>query len=171
LMNTNATETVPIAVVGLDHNGDITAALPDIAAYGSITYPGGAASAPSASGTNTGVFPAGTYYFIARVHSSSGVDTVNTPMAEHFLATFNLSVTYLPPQPPVITAFTPDGAGGFNLIWNAPQAGNYRVLSSTNLIDWAEAIPSAAQPTGLNTNAVSAFPASNAGFFRLEFLP
>jgi hypothetical protein len=170
-MNTNATETVPMAYVGLDDHGDTGTSLPDIVAYGSAMYAGGNFyTAPSASGTNTGVFTAGTYYFIARVHSMSGVDPVNTPMTEHFLVTFNLSVTYVP-QPPDRVAFTPNGSGAFNLVWNAPQPGNYRVLSSTNLIDWVEAIPAAAWPYGLNTNAVNVVPGSGQGFFRVEYMP
>ena len=169
-MLTNATETVPIAMVGISDNGDPGTSLPDIVAYGSVTYPGGVATAPAASGTNTGVFTAGTYYFIARVHSMTEVDPVNTPMTEHFLVTFNLNVTYVP-QPPDRVAFTPNGTGAFNLVWNAPQPGNYRVLSSTNLIDWVEAIPAAAWPYGLNTNTVSTIPGANRGFFRIEYLP
>ncbi len=170
-MLTNATDTVPMAYVGLDHNGDSGSSLPDIVAYGSLTDTGGIIhTAPSASGTNTGVFTAGTYYFIARVHSMTEVDPVNTPMTEHFLVTFNLTVTYVP-QPPDRVAFTPNGTGAFNLVWNAPQPGNYRVLSSTNLIDWVEAIPAAAWPYGLNTNTVNAIPGSGQGFFRVEYLP
>jgi hypothetical protein len=170
-MNTNVTETVPMAYVGLDHNGDNASSLPDIVAYGSAMYPGGTFyTAPSASGTNTGVFTAGTYYFIARVHSMTDVDPANTPMSEHFLATFNLTVTYVP-QPPDRVAFTPNGTGAFSVVWNAPQPGNYRVLSSTNLIDWVEAIPAAAWPYGLNTNTVNVIPGSGQGFFRVEYLP
>jgi hypothetical protein len=171
-MNTNVTETVPMAYVGLDHYGDDASSLPDIAAYGSRMSTGGGTflTAPSASGTNTGVFTAGTYYFIARVHSASSVDPVNTPMTEHFLVTFNLNVAYVP-QPPDRVAFTPNGTGAFNLVWNAPQPGNYRVLSSTNLIDWVEAIPAAAWPYGLNTNTVNDIPGSGQGFFRIEYLP
>ena len=157
-------------MVGISAYGDSVSSLPEIVAYGSMTYPGGVATAPSASGTNTGVFTAGTYYLIARVHSMTGVDPNNTPMTEHFLATFNLTVTYVP-QPPDRVAFTPNGTGAFNLVWNAPQPGNYRVLSSTNLIDWVEAIPAAAWPYGLNTNAVSVIPGANRGFFRLEYMP
>ncbi len=171
VMNTNSTETSPIAFVGLDHHGDSPGSLPDIVAYGSEAYPGGFTTAPSAAGTSTGVFTAGTYYFIARVHSMTSVDPDHTPMSEHFLVTFNLSVTYLPPQPPLITAFTPGGANQFNLVWNAPQAGNYRVLSSTNLAAWSELIPSAAAPSGLNTNVVNGIPGSGAGFFRIQYLP
>jgi hypothetical protein len=170
-MNTNATETVPIAFAGLAHNGDNPSGLPDIVAYGSTTFPGDTATAPSASGTSTGVFTNGTYYFIARVHSSSGVDEVNRPMSEHFLVTFNLSVTYIPPQPPGIVTFAPNGDGTFNLIWTAPQAGNYRVLSSTNLTDWAELVPAASELSGLNTNVVSAVSGSDQGFFRVEYQP
>jgi hypothetical protein len=127
-------------------------------------------TAPSASGTSTGVFTNGTYYFIARVHSMTYVDPDHSPMSEHFLVTFNLTVTYVP-QPPVIVAFTPNGTGAFNLVWNAPQPGNYRVLSSTNLIDWVETIPAAAWPSGLNTNTVNAIPGLGQGFFRIEYLP
>jgi hypothetical protein len=171
-MNTNSTETVPIAMVGLDHYGDAETSLPDIVAYGSAMQEGGGIflTAPSASGTNTGVFTNGTYYFIARVHSASYVDPDHSPMSEHFLVTFNLTVTYVP-QPPDRVAFTPNGTGAFNLVWNAPQPGNYRVLSSTNLIDWVEAIPAAAWPSSLNTNAVSAIPGLGQGFFRIEYLP
>jgi hypothetical protein len=170
-MNTNVTETVPEAYVGLDHNGDNSSSLPDIVAYGSAMYLGGTfLTAPSASGTSTGVFTNGTYYFIARVHSMTDVDPLNMPMAEHFLVTFNLTVTYVP-QPPDRVAFTPNGTGAFNLVWNAPQPGNYRVLSSTNLIDWGEAIPAAAWPSGLNTNVVSAISGASRGFFRVEYLP
>ena len=91
-------------------------------------------------------------------------------MTEHFLATFNLTVTYVP-QPPDKVTFTPNGTGAFNLEWNAPQPGNYRVLSSTNLINWVEAIPAATWPYGLNTNTVSSIPGSNRGFFRVEYVP
>ena len=164
-MNTNATESVPIAMVGLSAYGDSASSLPEIVAYGSITYPGGVATAPSASGTNTGVLTAGTYYLVARVHSNSGVDADHSPMSEHFLVTFNLNVTYVP-QPPDRVAFTPNGTGAFNLVWNAPQPGNYRVLSSTNLIDWVEVIPSAAWPYGLNTNTINCH-----SRFRPRFLP
>ena len=171
-MNTNSTETVPIAMVGLDHYGDAETSLPDIVVYGSAMQEGGGIflTAPSASGTNMGVFTNGTYYFIARVHSASYVDPDHSPMSEHFLVTFNLTVTYVP-QPPDRVAFTPNGTGAFNLVWNAPQPGNYRVLSSTNLIDWVEAIPAAAWPSSLNTNAVSAIPGLGQGFFRIEYLP
>ena len=170
-MNTNLTETVPIAMVGISDDGDSSSSLPDIAAYGGFMDPGGTFhTAPSASGTNTGVFTAGPYYFIARVHSQTSVDPTHSPMAEHFLATFNLTVTYVP-QPPDRVAFTPNGTGAFKLVWNAPQPGNYRVLSSTNLIDWVEAIPAAAWPYGLNTNAVSVIPGANRGFFRVEYMP
>src|ERR1039457_2572388 len=165
-------ETVPIAMVRLDHYGGDETSLTDIVAHGSAMQEGGVTflTAPSASGTSTGVFANGTYYFIARVHSATYVDPFNTPMAEHFLVTFNLTVTYVP-QPPDRVAFTPNGTGAFNLVWNAPQPGNYRVLSSTNLIDWVEAIPAAAWPSGLNTNAVSVIPGANRGFFRIEYLP
>lgn len=169
-MNTNSTETVPMAYVGLDHYGDDASSLPDIVAYGSAMKAAGFVTAPSASGTSTGVFTNGTYYFIARVHSMTDVDPDHSPMSEHFLVTFNLTVTYVP-QPPDRVAFTPNGTGAFNLVWNAPQPGNYRVLSSTNLIDWVEAIPAAAWPYGLNTNTVSAIPGSGQGFFRIEYLP
>ena len=170
-MITNVTETVPMAYVGLAHYGDDSFSLPDIAAYGSAMKAGGTfLTAPSASGTSTGVFAAGTYYLVARVHSMTGVDSTHSPMSEHFLATFNLTVTYVP-QPPDRVAFTPNGTGAFNLGWNAPQPGNYRVLSSTNLIDWVEAIPAAAWPSGLNTNAVNAIPGLGQGFFRIEYLP
>jgi hypothetical protein len=169
-MNTNATEIDPMAYVGLDNDGDPATSLPGIVAYGSMTSPGGVDTAPSASGTSTGVFTAGTYYLVARVHCETTVDPVNTPMADHFLATFNLTVIYVP-QPPDRVAFTPNGTGAFNLVWNAPQPGNYRVLSSTNLIDWVEAIPAAAWPYGLNTNVVSTIPGLNRGFFRVEYMP
>jgi hypothetical protein len=169
-MSTNSAETVPVAVAGIDDHGDVVASLPDIVAYGGMAYPGGFATTPSASGTGTGVLTNGTYYFIARVHSESLVNPNNTPAAEEFAVTFNLNVAYAP-QAPVIVAFAPNGAGAFNLIWNAPQAGNYRVLSSTNLTTWSELIPAAAQPLGLNTNAISAIPSSDQGFFRIEYLP
>jgi hypothetical protein len=170
-MLTNETETVPTAMVGISDDGDSGSGLPDILAYGSTVDTGGTAHvAPSASGTSTGVFSNGTYYLVARVHSNSGVDADHSPMSEHFLATFNLTVSYLPPQPPVITAFTADGTGAFNLAWNAPQPGNYRVVSSTNLLDWIESLPSASYPAGANTNL---FPGSAVGgvFFRVQYLP
>jgi hypothetical protein len=170
LLNTNTTELVPRANVGLDTNGGAgEQALPNYVAYGSTVDSGHTAYYAPASGTNTGVLPAGNYYMNARVQTQSGVDGDHSPMAEHFLVAFNLSVSYVPPQPPVITAFTPDGAGGYNLIWNAPQAGNYRVLTSADLMGWSEAIPSAAASTGLNTNTISAGP--GAAFFRMEYLP
>ena len=169
-MDTNLTETVPIAMAGISTGGDSSSSLPDVVAYGSMAFPSGVVTAPSASGTNTGVLAAGTYYFIARVHSESSVDPVHSPMSEHFLVTFNLGVTYVP-QPPVIMALTPNGAGAFNLIWNAPQPGNYRVQSSADLTTWSELIPVASLPIGLNTNLVSALTASNQGFFRVEYLP
>ena len=169
-MNTNLTETVPIAMVGISDQGDSSSGLPDILAYGSADLYGTIYTAPSASGTNTGVFTAGTYYIVARVHSMTSVDPLNSPMTEHFLATFNLTVTYVP-QPPDKVAFTPNGTGAFNVVWNAPQPGNYRVLSSTNLIDWVEVIPSTAWPYGLNTNTVSAISGSNRGYFRVQYLP
>jgi hypothetical protein len=168
VMNTNSSETVPIAMAGLDDSGD---EWPDLVAYGSMAYPGGVDTAPSASGTSTGVFTKGTYYFIARVHADSGVQPSTSPTAEYFLATFNLSVNYLPPQPPVITAFTPNSLNGFQLTWNAPQAGNYRIVSSADLTTWTELIPSSAQPSGLNTNTVSAISGSGQDFFRIEYLP
>jgi hypothetical protein len=171
-MNTNATETFPTAYAGLDTSGDSAVSLPNVVAYGALTVPGPQLlTAPSAGGTNTGVLAPGNYYFIARVHTASGVDSTSSPMSEHFLVAFNLSITYPPPQPPVITAFTPDSAGGFNLIWNAPQAGNYRVLSSTDLVAWSELIPAAAAPSGLNTNVVSATAGPGAAFFRIQYLP
>jgi hypothetical protein len=170
-LNTNLLETVPIALVGLGKNSDGTIELPDLAAYGSLTSPGGTIyTAPSASGTSSGVLSAGTYYFVARVHSYSSVDPIHSPASEDFTTSFNFTVTYVP-QPPDKVAFTPNGTGAFNLVWNAPQPGNYRVLSSTNLIDWVEAIPAAAWPYGLNTNAVNAIPGSGQGFFRVEYLP
>jgi hypothetical protein len=171
-MNTNSTETVPMAYVGLSQYGDSATSLPEIVAYGSAAMFGGGIflTAPSASGTNTGVFTAGTYYFIARVHSASSVDPDHSPMAEEFKTTFNLNVTYVP-QPPDRVAFTPNGTGAFNLVWNAPQPGNYRVLFSTNLTTWSELIPASAQPSGLNTNVVSAISGANRGFFRVQYLP
>jgi hypothetical protein len=53
---------------------------------------------------------------------------------------------------PDIAALTPNGAGTFLLTWSAPQTGNYRVLSSTNLTDWIQSIPAASRPSGPNTN-------------------
>jgi hypothetical protein len=167
-MNTNSVESAPIAVAGIDNHGDVEASLPDIVAYGSMAYPGGSVATPSASGTSTGFLTNGTYYFIARVHSESFVNPDYTPAAEEFKVTFNLNVMYVP-QAPVITAFKPNGLSTFNLIWNAPQSGNYRVLSSSNLITWSELIPAAAKPSGMNTNNVSANGASE--FFRIQYVP
>ena len=163
LFVTNLIELAPAAYLVLSRAG-----YPDVAAFGNSRHPG-YTSLPAA-GTSSGVLPAGSYSFHAEASESGGVDFIHSPTAENYFVSFTLTVTPVP-QPPVIMAFTPNGAGAFNLTWNAPQAGNYRVLSSTDLAAWSELIPSSARPSGLNTNAVSAIPVSNLGFFRVEYLP
>ena len=163
LFVTNQIELAPAAYLVLSRNQ-----YPDVAAFGNSRH-AGYTSLPAA-GTSSGVLPAGSYTFHAEASESGGVDFIHSPTAENYFVSFTLTVTPVP-QPPVITAFIPNGTGAFNLIWNAPQAGNYRVLSSTDLTAWSELIPSSARPSGLNTNVVSAITGSNQGFFRVEYLP
>jgi hypothetical protein len=157
------------AYVALGHAGFL---IPDVAAYGT-SYQYGQYTAPSNAGTNSGTLPAGSYELRAYTAQSKQV----TPPAnstvvveEDFSASFTLDVT-APPQPPVMVALTPNGVGTFLLAWLAPQAGGYRVMASTNLVEWFEYTPAANQPSGPNTNTVNLIPGSSCGFFRIQYLP
>jgi hypothetical protein len=163
LFVTNLTELAPTAYMVLTRAG-----YPDVAAFGNSRQSGYTPGPPS--GTSSGILPAGLYGFRAEAIDSSGVDPFHSPTAENYFVSFTLTVTYVP-QPPGNVALTPKGAGTFLLIWNAPQAGNYRVMSSTNLTDWTEYIPVASRPSGPNTNTVNVIPGSSRGYFLIQYLP
>ena len=168
---TSPLEYSAIAMTGLSSGGYSGVHLPDLVAFGRLAIPSAAETAPTASGTANGILPAGTYYFEARAHSASYVDPGHPDASEHFLAAFDLNVTNVPPQPPLITGLSASEANGFNLVWTAFQSGRYRVLASPDLGAWSEWVPAAVAPSGLNTNAVSAAIGPRTGFYRVEYLP
>jgi len=163
LFVTNLVELAPTAYMVLTRAG-----YPDVAVFGNSRQAGYTPGAPA--GTSSGILPAGLYGFHAEAIESGGVDPFHSPTAENYFVSFTLTVTYVP-QPPGNVALTPNGAGTFLLVWNAPQAGNYRVMSSTNLTDWLEYIPAASRPSGPNTNTVNVIPGSSCGYFRIQYLP
>jgi hypothetical protein len=164
---TNALALAPSAFVAFGHASTFLSN-PDLALYGSSKIYHFAA--PSTGGSNSGVLPAGAYAFRAECGESGGLDPSHSPTAENFAANFTLNVTIVP-QPPVIMTLTPAGPGTFLLTWTAPQSGSYRVLSSTNLVDWSEYIAPATKSSGVNTNTVNLLPGSPQGFFRIQYLP
>jgi hypothetical protein len=163
LFVTNLIELAPTAYLVLTRAG-----YPDVAVFGNSRQTGYTPGPPA--GTNSGILPAGSYGFRAEAIESGGVDFIHSPTAENYFVSFTLNISPVP-QPPVIAALTANGAGTFLLTWNAPQAGNYRVMSSTNLVNWNEYIPSASRPSGANTNSVNVLPGSSCGFFRIQYLP
>jgi hypothetical protein len=170
-LNASMLDTACTAMVGISDAGVETTSLPNLVAYGSVMFPGGTDHAALSGGTSTGILPAGRYYFIARVHSATTVEPKDSPVTEAFAASFVLTATAVPPQPPAIVALKSTGAGNFDLVWKAFQPGNYRVQTSADLGAWSELLPAAPRASGLNTNAVGTVAVPGAGFYRIEYLP
>ena len=159
---TNTVELSPSAFVGLRYLSTF------IAAYGSSRsriY-----TAPSTQGTTSGVLAAGQYELDAECITSGGITFNDSPTAENFVANFTLNVTAMP-QPPVILSLAPNGPGTFFLVWNAYAAGNYRVQSSTNLVDWGEFVASGNYLAGVNSNIVNLVSGPSTAYFRIQYLP
>jgi hypothetical protein len=124
--------------------------------------------------TNNSILPAGDYQLQGQVGDTEGFDVGSVGDFNYNASasiSFALSVT--PVQtvaPPVINSLTPSSPGVYQLVWTAPQAGNYRVLSSPDLLNWSESISTASYTAGSNTNLVNAVSPST-GYYRLEFFP
>ena len=158
-----AGDLAPSAFVGLGGSRDRTS----IGAFGSSSQWGVGASD---AGTFGGILPAGAYALSALAQSSSESTRTGSPISEEFTVSFTLDVTTIP-QPLVTVTLAPDGPGLFQLKWDAPQAGVYRILFSSNLKDWTEYTPAATWPAGLNKVPVNVGPGGDLGFFRIQYLP
>jgi hypothetical protein len=127
------------------------------------------------AGTTNGVLPAGSCSIEVAMDNSASFNGGATLAGNYSYdssstITFTLTVSQNNLLAPVITSFTPSLAGSYQLGWTAPQDGNYRIMSSPDLVNWSEAVSSASYSAGANVNLVDAVTDSNTGFYRVEYL-
>jgi hypothetical protein len=123
------------------------------------------------SGTTTGVLQPGGYTLVVDAQDSSTLDPSfnSDSYTANRSVSFSLTVTVLP-QAPTDLALTPAGTNTYQLTWTAPIDGTYRVLSSTNLVDWREYVSPTNLPAGPVTNQIVPLQGSSQSFFRVEAL-